>query len=62
MHLYLPIKSLYSAVLTNDATITGKGVIVPGPSLRFNSTKSIHKTKYAVLRVETSMMWTASVV
>jgi hypothetical protein len=56
MHLYLPIKSLYSAVLINDATITGKGVIVPGPSLRFNSTKSIHKTKYAVLRVETSMM------
>jgi len=36
--------------------ITGRGVIVPVPSLCFNSKKSIRKTRYAVLRVATSVM------
>lgn len=49
-------KKLVQCSFDQHAMITGKGVIVPVPSLCFNNTKSIHKTRYAILRVATSVM------
>jgi len=61
IHATLPShKKFVQCSFDQYAMITGKRVIVPGPSLCFNSTKSIHKTRYVVLRVATSVIWQKS--
>lgn len=57
IHATLPsYKQLVQWSFEKHVMITGKRVIVPVPSLYFNSKKSIHKTRYVFLRVATSVM------